>query len=126
MMRSRSLKAVLLAMPLVFCTLAPAIAQEELKIGGIGPLSGGGTAWGLAVQRGVEMAIDEVNKAGGLKVGEKTYQPKLIMYDDQYTAAGGGTAAERLALCAFGGADLEPGEGYRAVERLRAGDPQER
>jgi branched-chain amino acid transport system substrate-binding protein len=96
MMRSRSLKAVLLAMPLVFCTLAPAIAQEELKIGGIGPLSGGGTAWGLAVQRGVEMAIDEVNKAGGLKVGEKTYQPKLIMYDDQYTAAGGRTAAERL------------------------------
>jgi branched-chain amino acid transport system substrate-binding protein len=96
MMRSRSLKAVLLAMPLVFCALAPAIAQEELKIGGIGPLSGGGTAWGLAVQRGVEMAIDEVNKAGGLKVGEKTYQPKLIMYDDQYTAAGGRTAAERL------------------------------
>ena len=96
MMPSRSLKAVLLAMPLVFCTLAPAIAQEELKIGGIGPLSGGGTAWGLAVQRGVEMAIDEVNKAGGLKVGEKTYQPKLIMYDDQYTAAGGRTAAERL------------------------------
>jgi branched-chain amino acid transport system substrate-binding protein len=96
MMRSRSLKAVLLAMPLVFCTLAPAIAQEELKIGGIGPLSGGGTAWGLAVQRGVEMAIDEVNKAGGLKVGEQTYQPKLIMYDDQYTAAGGRTAAERL------------------------------
>ncbi|MGN6458023.1 MAG: hypothetical protein ACTHLV_17725 [Achromobacter mucicolens] len=24
-------------------------AQETLKIGGIGPLSGGGTAWGLAV-----------------------------------------------------------------------------
>lgn len=96
MMRSRSLRAVLLAIPLAFCALAPAIAQEELKIGGIGPLSGGGTAWGLAVQRGVEMAIDEVNKAGGLKVGEKTYAPKLIMYDDQYTAAGGRTAAERL------------------------------
>jgi branched-chain amino acid transport system substrate-binding protein len=96
MMRSRILRAVLLAIPLVCCALAPAIAQEELKIGGIGPLSGGGTAWGLAVQRGVEMAVDEVNKAGGLKVGEKTFQPKLIMYDDQYTAAGGRTAAERL------------------------------
>ena len=96
MMRSRTLRAILLAIPLVCCALAPAIAQEELKIGGIGPLSGGGTAWGLAVQRGVEMAIDEVNKAGGLKVGEKTFQPKLIMYDDQYTAAGGRTAAERL------------------------------
>jgi branched-chain amino acid transport system substrate-binding protein len=71
-------------------------AQETLKIGGIGPLSGGGTAWGLAVQRGVQMAIDEVNAGGGLKVGGKTYKPELVMYDDKYSATGGRTAAERL------------------------------
>ncbi|HTJ99104.1 MAG TPA: ABC transporter substrate-binding protein, partial [Bordetella sp.] len=71
-------------------------AQETLKIGGVGPLSGGGTAWGLAVQRGVQMAIDEVNAQGGLKVGDKTYKPELVMYDDKYTATGGRTAAERL------------------------------
>ncbi len=71
-------------------------AQEALKIGGVGPLSGGGTAWGLAVQRGVQMAIDEVNAQGGLKVGGKTYKPELIMYDDKYSATGGRTAAERL------------------------------
>jgi branched-chain amino acid transport system substrate-binding protein len=45
-------------------------AQEELKIGGIGSLSGGGTAWGIALQRGVQMAVDEVNAAGGLKIGD--------------------------------------------------------
>lgn len=73
-----------------------AYAQETLKIGGIGPLSGGGTAWGLAVQRGVQMAIDEVDAQGGLKVGGKTYKPELVMYDDKYTATGGRTAAERL------------------------------
>jgi branched-chain amino acid transport system substrate-binding protein len=95
-MWSQKLRAALVALSLVSCASVPAVAQEELKIGGIGPLSGGGTAWGLAVQRGVEMAIDEVNKAGGLKVGDKTYQPKLVMFDDQYTAAGGRTAAERL------------------------------
>jgi len=95
-MQAQELRAVLLAIALVSCALAPAAAQEELKIGGIGPLSGGGTAWGLAVQRGVEMAIDDVNKSGGLKVGDKSYQPRLIMYDDQYTAAGGRTAVERL------------------------------
>jgi branched-chain amino acid transport system substrate-binding protein len=95
-MWSQRLKAAILAIPLVSGALASATAQEELKIGGIGPLSGGGTAWGLAVQRGAEMAIDEVNKAGGLKIGDKTYKPKLVMYDDQYTAAGGRTAAERL------------------------------
>ncbi|CAB3838045.1 ABC transporter substrate-binding protein [Achromobacter deleyi] len=71
-------------------------AQETLKIGGIGPLSGGGTAWGLAVQRGVQMAIDEVNAQGGLKIGGQTYKPELVMYDDKYSATGGRSAAERL------------------------------
>lgn len=95
-MWSRELKAALVGLSLISFACVPAAAQDVLKIGGIGPLSGGGTAWGLAVQRGVEMAVDEVNKAGGLTIGGKTYQPKLIMFDDQYTAAGGRTAAERL------------------------------
>lgn len=75
--------------------VAPA-AAEELKIGAVGTLSGGGTEWGLAVQRGLQIAIDEVNAAGGLKIGGKTYNPRMIIYDDQYTAQGGTTAATRL------------------------------
>ena len=74
---------------------APA-AAEELKIGAVGTLSGGGTEWGLALQRGVQIAIDEANAAGGLKIAGKVYNPKMIMYDDQYTAQGGTTAATRL------------------------------
>ncbi len=76
--------------------IGSASAQEELKIGGIGPLSGGGTAWGIALQRGMQMAIDEANASGGLKIGGKTYAPKLVMFDDQYTSAGGRLAADRL------------------------------
>lgn len=79
-----------------FAVAGHASAQEELKIGGIGPLSGGGTAWGLALQRGMQLAIDDVVKSGGLKVGGKTYTPKLVMFDDQYTSAGGRLAADRL------------------------------
>ena len=75
---------------------AASIAQETLKIGGIGSLSGGGTAWGLAIKRGTELAIDEVNGKGGLKIGGKTYKLEHVMLDDQYTATGGTTAAERL------------------------------
>ena len=75
---------------------AAAQAQEVLKIGGIGPLSGGGTAWGLAAQRGMEIAIEEINAAGGVKAEGKTYKLQLIMYDDQYTGQGGKAAAERL------------------------------
>ncbi len=69
---------------------------EDLKIGAVGTLSGGGTEWGLALQRGTTVAFDEINAAGGVKVGGKSYTLKMIMYDDQYTAQGGTTAATRL------------------------------
>ena len=71
-------------------------AQETLKIGGMGPLSGGGTAWGLAAQRGLEIGIADLNAAGGIKAGGKTYKAELIFYDDLYSAQGGKAAAERL------------------------------
>ncbi|MFC7398354.1 ABC transporter substrate-binding protein [Chelatococcus sp. GCM10030263] len=78
--------------------LAPAAQaqQEELKIGVIAALSGGGTGWGLGLQRGVQIAIDEVNDAGGLKIGGKTYRLRQIAFDDQYNAAQAKTAADRL------------------------------
>jgi branched-chain amino acid transport system substrate-binding protein len=68
----------------------------DLPIGAIGSLSGGGTAWGVATQRGAQMAIDEIIKQGGLKIGGETYTPRLVMYDDQYSGQGGATAATRL------------------------------
>jgi branched-chain amino acid transport system substrate-binding protein len=84
------------AAALMVAGLGSAQAQETLKIGGVGPLSGGGTAWGLAAQRGMEIAIEEINAAGGVKTEGKTYKLQLVMYDDQYTGAGGKAAAERL------------------------------
>ena len=95
-MTSFKMTATLAAL-LLAGSMIPASAQT-LKIGAIGSLSGGGTAWGLAIKRGAEIAVDEVNKAGGLKVGDKTYQVELVMYDDQYTGQGGKTAAERLVF----------------------------
>jgi branched-chain amino acid transport system substrate-binding protein len=73
-----------------------AFAGEDLPIGAIGSLSGGATDWGVATQRGVQLAIDEINAAGGLVVGGKTYTPRLIIYDDTYSGQGGSTAATRL------------------------------
>lgn len=75
---------------------SPARADEDLKIGVIAALSGGGTAWGLGLQRGVQLALDEVNAGGGLKLDGKVYRPSLIAYDDQYNAAQAKIAVERL------------------------------
>ena len=94
-MISKVLSAALGA-ALMMAGLGSAQAQETLKIGGVGPLSGGGTAWGLAAQRGMEIAIEEINAAGGVKAEGKTHKLQLVMYDDQYTGAGGKAAAERL------------------------------
>jgi branched-chain amino acid transport system substrate-binding protein len=77
-------------------TPSAAVADEDLKIGVIAALSGGGTAWGLGLERGVQIALDEVNDAGGLKVGGKTYKLSLVAYDDQYNAAQAKTAVDRL------------------------------
>ena len=82
----------------VLCWAGAAQAAEELKIGAIGSLSGGGAAWGIGTQRGVQLAVDEVNARGGLKVGDKRYTLRMIIYDDAYTGQGGTNAATRLIL----------------------------
>jgi branched-chain amino acid transport system substrate-binding protein len=73
-----------------------AAEQKDLKIGVIAALSGGGTAWGLGLQRGVQLALDEANAAGGVTVGPDTYKLSIIALDDQYNAAQAKTAADRL------------------------------
>lgn len=93
---SRKWRSAALGVAFLVCGAAGAHAQDVIKIGGIGPLSGGGTAWGLAAQRGIQLAVDDINAAGGFKAEGKTYKLELIMYDDQYTGQGGKAAAERL------------------------------
>jgi branched-chain amino acid transport system substrate-binding protein len=44
----------------------------------------------------IEIAIDEVNANGGVKIGNKVYEFKLIPYDDKYTPDGALAAANRL------------------------------
>jgi branched-chain amino acid transport system substrate-binding protein len=44
----------------------------------------------------MEIAIEEINRGGGVKAEGKTWKLELVMYDDQYTGAGGKAAAERL------------------------------
>ena len=43
-----------------------AAAGTTFKIGGIGPVTGGNALYGLAVQRGAQIAVDEINAAGGI------------------------------------------------------------
>jgi len=76
--------------------LPSAFAQDSLKIGVIGPMTGPGAQWGLAAAGGVQIAAKEVNDKGGLKVGDKTYRVEVVPYDEQYKAAVAISAMQRL------------------------------
>ena len=45
--------------------------NETIKIGVSGPLTGGAAKYGVAVKNSAQMAVDEINAAGGLdgKIG---------------------------------------------------------
>ena len=90
---------LMLAAVLALGTAAPAPAAEKtLDIGVLGPLSGGAAAYGVELVRGAEMRADEINKAGGLKVGGDVYRIKLITYDHKASAADAATAANKLVF----------------------------
>jgi len=55
----------------------------QFLIGGLGPLSGAAASYGTSVKQGAEVAIDEINKAGGVKVGNDTLELKLDFQDDE-------------------------------------------
>ena len=40
--------------------------SETLKIGAVGPLTGGYANYGLSVQNGAKLAVEEINKNGGV------------------------------------------------------------
>jgi branched-chain amino acid transport system substrate-binding protein len=56
---------------------APALA--DIKIGVYGPFTGGSAGMGVSMRNGVEMAAEEINKAGGI-LGQKV---ELVLRDDE-------------------------------------------
>lgn len=68
---------------------------ETLVIGYSAGISGGAAEYGLNVQNGLQMAVDELN-AEGVEVDGKKYTLKLESLDDQYQPSTTGTNAQRL------------------------------
>lgn len=76
----------------------PLQAQEKLDIGALVTLSGAGASWGQGMKHAAELAAEDVNKEGGLKIGDTTYEVNIIAYDDAYKANEAVTAANRLVF----------------------------
>ena len=70
------------ALLLVLVTAGQPAAMPEIKIGTVLPLTGAFGSSGTYFKQGYGMAIDDVNKAGGLDVGGQKYHVTLTVLDD--------------------------------------------
>ncbi len=93
-MRSRTLTMRVLVAALtvagLFYLSGDALAAKwdgAVYIGYSGPLSGGAAKYGNNCLTGMKIAVDDVNAAGGVSIGGKKYELKLVSYDDQYKPA---------------------------------------
>jgi branched-chain amino acid transport system substrate-binding protein len=73
-----------------------AAAEKELVIGQNDALSGGGAVYGIPQQRAVQLAVEEINAKGGVKVGPDNYRLKVIVYDDKANPTEATNAVRKL------------------------------
>ncbi len=69
-----------------------ASAAESIKIGVAGPFTGGSSSMGVSMRDGVRLAVDEINKAGGV-IGRKL---ELVERDDEAKNERGVQIAQEL------------------------------
>jgi len=67
-----------------------------IKIGHVAPLTGGIAHLGKDNENGARLAVDEINAAGGLKVGDKTFKLELVAEDDKADPKEGTLAAQKI------------------------------
>jgi branched-chain amino acid transport system substrate-binding protein len=72
----------LLAASMLFAA-SPAFAQDTITIGFTASQTGALNNDSTAQMRGIELWRDDVNAKGGIKVGGKSYNVKLVTYDDE-------------------------------------------
>jgi branched-chain amino acid transport system substrate-binding protein len=102
----RTVAAGVAAMTLFGLTASASLAQEPIKVGLVAALSGGSAKSGEGITRGLTIAIDEINAAGGL-LGRKL---ELVRRDDESNPSKGQVAARELidqekVAVMFGGID---------------------
>lgn len=75
--------------------MAPAGAQEVVKIGFTGPLSGGAAQYGKNTLDGLKFAVDELN-AENFQVGGKKVTFEVVALDDKYNPSEAAINFQRL------------------------------
>jgi len=90
-----SVMLVVLAMS-AFATGTKEGGADMIKVGWFGALTGDQAVWGNNEYNTVKMLFEEINAAGGVKVGDKTYGLQVIGYDNKGDAQEAVNVVRRL------------------------------
>jgi len=71
------------ALALSLATVSAQAENATLKVGFVGVTSGPAAAWGTSNVRSMKTLADMWNSAGGVKIGDKTYDIEVVTFDDQ-------------------------------------------
>src|SRR5262250_3746828 len=86
----------LLALPLLGLMPTSAVAQS-IKVGAVVPITGRYGAGGAQVRAGYEIAVEQINAAGGVAVGAQKMPLELVLLDDESDATKTVARLETLA-----------------------------
>jgi branched-chain amino acid transport system substrate-binding protein len=76
---------------------APAAAASKTLLFGVSTsLSGASAPTGRGMLRAIELASEDINAGGGIKVGADTYTLKLVVYDNKYDTREAVSIANKL------------------------------
>jgi branched-chain amino acid transport system substrate-binding protein len=95
-MSNRLMTGAFAAVAIALATSSAFAAEKKLTIGVADALTGGGAVYGLPQANAVKMAADEINAAGGIKVGADNYKIDVIAYDDKANPTEATNAVRKL------------------------------
>ena len=73
-------------------------AEKVVKMGFLGPLTGEVAGWFLTGRNACLIWAEQVNAAGGIKIGDDNYMVEIVSYDNEYLADKSLIGAKKLVL----------------------------
>lgn len=95
-MRKSFLGSLIVITCLLTFLFPPLVQAKDLVVGVGTALSGAAASSGLALLRAMELATEDINASGGIKVGKESYHIKLVVYDHKYDVKEALSVANKL------------------------------
>ena len=95
-MTSRRIPIAWVLLPVLSAACGSGAGGDTVTIGFTGPLSGGAALYGRNVLDGLEMAVEDINAAGGVRLGGRSVRLAIQALDDRYFPNESATNAKRL------------------------------